>query len=194
MSVPHGPSLLLATPDAALGASYRGLLAEVIAAEEALIPFPLAFPSDDIDALLVRLDACARGIDLPEGFVPHSTYWLVRDGAEVVGVANLRHALTPALRVEGGNIGYGIRPSARGRGYGVAILALALERARDLGLDRVLLTCAKTNVASARSIERNGGVLADEAYLPARGEVVLRYWIDLDEPKATGASAPAAER
>lgn len=73
MSVPHGPSLLLATPDAALGASYRGLLAEVIAAEEALIPFPLAFPSDDIDALLVRLDGCARGIDLPEGFVPHST-------------------------------------------------------------------------------------------------------------------------
>ena len=179
MSVPHDPSLVLATPHAALGASYQRLVAEVTGAGEKLIPFPLAFPSDDIDALLLRLEACARGIDLPEGFVPHSTYWLVRDRTEVVGVANLRHALTPALRVEGGNIGYGIRPSARGRRYGVAILALALARARDIGLDRVLLTCAKSNVASARTIERNGGVLADEAYLPERGEVVLRYWIDV---------------
>ena len=80
---------------------------------EALVPFPLAFENEDFSAFLGKLSACARGEGIPEGFVPHSTYWLVRDGSEVIGVSNLRHRLTKALRFEGGHIGYGVRPTAR---------------------------------------------------------------------------------
>ena len=158
--------------------SYRELVAEFTAAGDKLVPFTLAFAHDDFEAYLYRLDACARGIGLPDGFVAHSTFWLVRDQAEVVGVSNIRHLLTPALRREGGNIGYGIRPSARRQGLGVTILRESLARASELGVTRVLVTCAKANIASAKAIVRNGGILESEEYLPDRGEIVQRYWIE----------------
>jgi len=127
--------------------------------------------------MLARLDGCSRGVGLPDGFVPHSTFWLVLDGARVVGVSNIRHALTPSLLREGGHIGYGIRPSMRGRRLGSEILRRSLHRTRELGIRDVLVTCGAANVASASVIRRNGGVLESEAFLPERNEVVQRYWI-----------------
>jgi len=167
----------LLAPRAAFRDSYRSLVAEFVAAGEKLVPFTLAFDHQDFGAFLDRLDACSRGIGLPGGFVPHSTFWLVADENEVLGVSNIRHSLTPALRREGGNIGYGIRPSARGRGLGVTILRQSLARAHEIGLTQVLVTCGKQNYASAKSITRNGGILDSEEYLPDRGEIVQRYWI-----------------
>jgi predicted acetyltransferase len=175
----------LLRPSAAFRDSYRSLVVEFLAAGEKPVPFTLAFEHDDFDAFLYRLDACARGIDLPEGFVAHSTFWLVRDDTEVVGVSNIRHSLTPALRREGGNIGYGIRPSARRRGLGIMILRQSLARAAELGLTQVLVTCGKQNFASAKSITHNGGTFDSEEYLPDRREIVQRYWI------ANGANAGA---
>ena len=171
-------SVELVRPCFALRDSYRELVAEVAAAGESPVPFVLAFAHDDFAAFLDRLDACARGIELPEGFVAHSTHWLVRDRCEVVGVANIRHSLTPALRREGGHIGYGIRPGARRQGFGSTILRLSLDHAAQLGITRALVTCAKANIGSAKAIVRNGGVLESEEFLPTRGELVQRYWIE----------------
>ena len=173
------PPVALVKPSTRHRESYRSLVAEFHERGEKLIPFVLSFQHDDFDAMLSRLADCAQGIGLPEGFVPHSTFWLVEDDSEVVGVANIRHSLTPALRIEGGNIGYGIRPSAQGRGLGTAVLRLALGHARNLGLPEVLVTCGKGNVASARIILRNGGILESEDYLESRGEVVQRYIIEI---------------
>jgi predicted acetyltransferase len=158
--------------------SYRALVAEFTAASEKLVPFTLEFPHDDFEGLLLRLEACARGVDIEKGFVAHSTFWLVRDHAEVVGVANIRHALTAGLRREGGHIGFGIRPGARRQGLGSVLLRESLTRAAALGLARVLVTCAKSNVGSSSVITRNGGILESEEYLPGRGEIVQRYWIE----------------
>lgn len=171
------PRLELVAPAARLRDSYRSLVAEIAAAGEKPVPFVLAFDDSDFDALLARLSACSRGIGLPEGFVAHSTFWLVEDDALVVGVSNIRHSLTPSLLREGGHIGYGVRPSARRQGLGHEILRQSLLRARELGIGDVLVTCAATNVASARIIARNGGVLESQAFLPERNEVVQRYWI-----------------
>ena len=157
--------------------SYRALVAEFAAAGEKLVPFVLAFEHSDFDAFLRKLDDCSRGVGLASGFVPHSTYWLVHGGTEVVGVSNIRHTLTEALRREGGNIGYGIRPSARRCGFGTTILRQSLAEAAGLGLDRVLVTCAKTNVGSVKAILRNEGVLESEEFLPGRDEIVQRYWL-----------------
>lgn len=175
----------LVKPDLALRESYRGLVDEFVAAGESLVPFVLAFDNADFPALLARLANCARGSDIPAGFVAHSTWWLVRDRTSVVGVANIRHALNDGLRREGGHIGYGIRPSARRQGLGIAILRQSLLRAAKLGVTRVLVTCAKANVGSAKAIMRNGGVLESEEYLPARDEIVQRYWIE-SRPGAVG--------
>lgn len=158
--------------------SYRGLVAEFTAAGEKPVPFVLAFEHHDFAAFLKRLEFCARGIDLPKGFVAHSTFWLVRDRWEVVGVSNIRHSLTAALRREGGNIGYGIRPGVRRRGFGATILRKSVDQAAALGLERVLVTCAKANLGSVKVILHNGGVLESEEYLPDRDEIVQRYWID----------------
>lgn len=171
----------LVRPGIAFLDSYGGLVAEFAEAGEKFVPFVLAFDHRDFDALLRTLADCSRGIGLPDGFVSHSTYWLVQNRSEVVGVTNIRHTLTAALRREGGNIGYGIRPSARRRGLGTAILRHALDRAAALGLDRVLVTCAKTNIGSVKAILRNRGKFDSEAFLPDRDEIVQRYWISTND-------------
>ena len=108
-------SLRLVNPSKDYEASYRSLLEEFKTRGERLIPFPLGFPHENFPELIARLEENSKGLGLPDGFVAHSTYWLVTD-SEILGVSNLRHSLTPALRKEGGNIGYGIRPTARRQG------------------------------------------------------------------------------
>jgi predicted acetyltransferase len=165
--------LRLVNPSKAYEASYRSLLEEFRTRRERLIPFPLSFPHANFPELIARLEENSKGLGLPDGFVAHSTYWLV------TGVSNLRHSLTPALRKEGGNIGYGIRPTARRQGYGSELLRRTLQKAKELGLAKVLLTCGKVNLASVKVILANGGVLESEEFVAKRNEVVQRYWIDL---------------
>lgn len=76
-----------------------------------------------------------------------------------------------------GHIGYGIRPSARRHGVATWALRQTLKEARYLGLEQVVAVCAVDNIASARMIERCGGILEtirDTPFGPAR-----RYWFDL---------------
>jgi predicted acetyltransferase len=133
----------------------------------------------DIPAAIGKMRDMTRGANLAEGLVPQTTYWLVRDSRTIVAVARLRHRLTPSLEIEGGHIGYSVRPSERRKGYGTIICALALRKARDMGLARVLLTCDVGNAASARIIEKNGGTFDGVAYVEKTGKRVSRYWIDL---------------
>ncbi len=125
----------------------------------------------------------SNGKNLPEYWVPATTYWLI-DKDKFVGHVNIRHALSDKLKMVGGNIGYAIRPSERKKGYGTEILRLALEKAHEIGLERVMVTCADDNVGSVKIIEKNGGVL-DNAYEwdegvagPFHG-IVRRYWVEL---------------
>ncbi len=173
-----GESPRLAAPAIAYKDSYRAFVAELAAKGEEPIPFTLSMPNENFEAFVAGLAGFERGIGIPADFVPHSAFWLV-EGSEVVGVSSLRHRLTEKLREEGGHIGYGIRPSARGRGLGKAILALTLQEAARRGIDRALLTCAKENAASAAVIAANGGVLESESWVERRGEVVQRWWIEV---------------
>ena len=126
-------------------------------------------------AFAAYLLACEKEPPRPD-WVPCSYFW-VTDGREVIGSLAVRHELSAWLLEEGGHIGYSIRPSRRREGHASRALALALDRARDLGLDRVLITCDLDNEPSRRTIERNGGVLEDirETWLGT----TRRYWIEL---------------
>ncbi len=106
----------------------------------------------------------------PDGFVPCTMLWWV-DGEAYLGRLAIRHRLTPRLLELGGHIGYDVRPSARRRGHATAMLRAARPIARGLGIDRALVTCDTTNIASRRVIEANGGVFED-----VRGGK-LRYWV-----------------
>jgi len=107
----------------------------------------------------------------------HSTYrWVVEDDT-YLGTIDLRHELNDSLLEAGGHIGYSIRPSARRRGLATFALACTLERARAMGLHRVLITCDPDNTASAATIERGGGRLEDTRDTVAGPK--RRYWITL---------------
>ena len=133
---------------------------------------------EDFPSYMRQVAFYAAGVNLPPGHVRSDTFFLMH-GGKIVGRSALRHQLTPALEHEGGHIGYDIRPSARRRGYGTLILARSLEKAGGLGLERALLTCDTDNIASARIIEKNGGVLAGRAVSQRSGKLISQYWIEL---------------
>jgi predicted acetyltransferase len=111
--------------------------------------------------------------------VPQSTCWLVKDTYQVVGIVRVRHRLNQRLLQFGGHIGYYVRPSERGNGYGKAALRLGLEKLRPHGASRALLTVNPANTVSALVVLANGGVKDGQGTDPISGEVVDRYWIEL---------------
>ena len=139
---------------------------------------PVPYEEFDVATHLKELANMAKGINLPEGWVPMQVYWLTRN-SRIIGECGLRNELTDALRKFGGHIGYSIRPSERNKGYGTKMVKLAMEKARGLGIDRVLITCDKDNIASQRVIQKNGGVLDSESFSEQAGRITQRYWIDL---------------
>ncbi len=104
----------------------------------------------------------------PSGQVPRTTWWLV-DGGEYIGTAWMRHVDAEHLLDVGGHIGYEIRPSKRGRGYGKLILKLALDKALAAGYESVVLLCNEDNPASQKVIEANGGVQVGQRTLKRGG-------------------------
>jgi predicted acetyltransferase len=128
---------------------------------------------------LTMLVGYAAGQNMADGHVPATTFWALDGEGEVVGMLRLRHHLNEALLRSGGHVGYYVRPAARGRGYATEMLRLALDEARALGIERVLLTAYTTNSASVRVIEKNGGLLENIVPDPETGEPHARFWIDL---------------
>jgi len=134
--------------------------------------------ASSFEAFLGDLRAMEERV-VPDGLVPMSIFWLVDGSGRILGEVRFRHYLNEGLMVEGGNIGYHIRPSERRKGYGTAILQLMLAVARERGYERVLVTCDTDNIPSARIIEGNGGVLDGYGISDDSGKQVSRYWIDL---------------
>ena len=130
---------------------------------------------NDFDYYLENLETK----EAKDGLVPDSTFFcLDKDRNIFVGAVNIRHYLNEGLLATGGHIGDGIRPSERRKGYATAMIGLALEECKKLGIKRVLMCCDKDNVASAKTIINNGGVLENEVM--EDGHLEQRYWIDLD--------------
>ena len=134
-------------------------------------PFPV---------LVKKLKAWAVGKQLPKGgWVPCSTFYLVDDKGTIMGKSSLRHHLNDFLRTIGGHIGYIIRPDQWRKGYGTEILRLTLEKARERGLERVLVTCDEDNIASMKIIEKNGGIFETTYREDENAVAKRRYWISL---------------
>ena len=115
--------------------------------------------------------------EVSEEYVPATVYFGMSDGV-IIGTIQIRHKLNRRLLETYGHIGYGVRPSERRKGYATRMLALALEKCRDLGIDSVLISCDKNNAGSAGTIKKNGGVLHNE-FTEANGAVTQQYWVTL---------------
>ena len=167
-------TLNLIKPNRNHQASYLSYIKEL--GDEERYPFPLDFDHSDFPAMLARIQDFEQGLNLPTGYVPSSTYWLV-DNSEIIGVSNLRHHLNDQLRTAGGHIGLSIRPSCRGGKLSVQLLQMTLAKAAAMEIKEVHIHCYRDNLASAKMIEACGGVLDSEVL--ADGEVVLRYVVGL---------------
>ena len=112
--------------------------------------------------------------------MPDSVYYLLDFERNILlGAVNIRHYLNDYLLQFAGHIGDGIRPSERRKGYATEMIRLSLIECKKLGLNRVLMVCDKTNIGSAKSIVKNGGILENE-FIDDNGKTQQRYWIELD--------------
>ena len=117
--------------------------------------------------------------DDTSGFVPDSTFFCLDEGRDIfVGAVNIRHYLNDSLLLNGGHIGDGVRPSERRKGIATEMINLALNECKKIGIDKVLMVCDKDNIGSAKSIQKNGGILENEVIVD--GIVEQRYWITIE--------------
>jgi predicted acetyltransferase len=141
----------------------------------------IAVSTETFAAYLAHL---ARDRTMPQpGRVPQTQYWVV-EGKQFLGRVNVRHHLNAVLSAPGGggHIGYLIRPSVRRAGIGGVVLAQALAKAMELGLDEVVLSCNNENIPSWKIIEKNGGVLQG-VYELSPGVFERRYLINTCQAK-----------
>lgn len=117
----------------------------------------------------------------PEGWVPDIQYLSVRrSDRKIVGMLDIRLDTTPDILLLHGMIGYSIRKSERKKKFGIRQLELGLQICKERGMKQVLITCDKSNYASAATIKANGGILENEVVSPETGEMIQRYWITLE--------------
>ena len=115
------------------------------------------------------------------GNLPTSEYELVENGTSV-GAIQVRHGPSHSKDVPAhmaSHIYYEIYPQHRGKGYGKEILKQGLEKAKEIGLKEVIITCLEDNIASKKIIEANGGDFVEDATIPSTNEKLLKYKINL---------------
>lgn len=110
------------------------------------------------------------------------TFLLIRkNDNRIIGTINVRWNLTEEMKQFCGNIGYGIRPTERRKGYNKINLYLGLIEAKKLGLDKVMLDCDVNNLGSSKTMQALGGILERTEIDPYDGVLTSVYWFNVDE-------------
>jgi len=156
---------------------YIDYVTEWEATEEKIVPNAAKRDSMSFKELVNKWEEYESERMYEKGLVPSSIYFLMDEDKKIYGAIDIRHELNDYLLRYGGHIGYGIRPSQRRKGYAYQMLTLALPIAKELGINKALITCDKSNVGSAKTIMNNGGILENEVI--NGDEITQRYWITL---------------
>lgn len=110
------------------------------------------------------------------------TFLLIRENDDrIIGAINVRLNLPESMKQFGGDIGYGIRPTERRKGYNKINLYLGLIEAQKLGLDLVMLDCDVTNLGSVKTMQALDGKLERTEVDPSDGILTSVYWFDVNE-------------
>lgn len=107
---------------------------------------------------LQDVDNHSRGIDLPKGWIPYTTYILYINDIPV-GYGRIRHSSSEYLEtvIGAGNLGYGISKEYRGKGYGNILFKELLRKCKEFGYKEIKLFPLKTNEATVNIMIKNGG-------------------------------------
>ena len=134
--------------------------------------------NDSIKEWLKKSKDHKQGKNLPSGYVRATQYICIRKSDDkLIGMLQIRHELNDYLFNYGGHIGDSILPSQRNKGYGKKILSLGIEKCKKMGIDRVLILCKETNIASRKCILANGGVFENYS-INDDGIKLERYWVE----------------
>ena len=110
------------------------------------------------------------------------TFLLIRENDDrIIGAINVRWNLPESMKQFGGNIGYGIRPTERRKGYNKINLYLGLIEAQKLGLNLVMLDCDVNNLGSVKTMQALDGKLERTEVDPSDGILTSVYWFDVNE-------------
>jgi predicted acetyltransferase len=137
---------------------------------------PLDTPSRNFQAYIDKLNS-AQKTALPN-FVRNKVWWAIVEG-EVVGRISLRLELNDFLKKAGGHIGYIVRSNYRGLGIATKMLETVLKDESSIEIGKLLLTCDVSNIASEKTIVKNGGVYEGVVELCGR-EDKKRFWINME--------------
>ena len=158
--------------------AHHAFVDEFLKANEEVIPSAAYKENLTFPEWLSRSRNISIGKSLPENYVPATTYFLIRKGdGKILGALDIRHELNDHLLKFSGHIGYGVAPSERRKGYASLMLSEGLIICKKMGIQKVLITCNKNNIGSARTIQKNGGVLENEVEYD--GVIRQRYWIKI---------------
>lgn len=154
---------------------YTKYIQEWECSNEVIVPTASRRNSMSYGELLIRWHEDETDKAYEQGFVPSTLFFMIDDTERVIGAIHLRHELNDRLRANGGHIGYGIRPSERRKGFASLMLRMLIDDIKSYSLKKVMITCDDINIASAKTIEKNGGILEDKVEF--EGELTRRYWI-----------------
>ena len=173
------PEIKLVRPDESYAAQYISYRDELLAAGSSMDGAgPIRRIADPLE-WLAEINKYENPATIPENFVRATQFLAVRPDNHLVGMIQVRHYFNDFLEKYAGHIGYSVRPSERRKGYATAMLAAVLPFCRQIGLNRILISCLIGNEASRRTILRNGGVYESTVFYPKANEYLERYWITL---------------
>ena len=171
-------------PDYYMHSEYIDMMDEWIKDGSRISPWSLLEQyrtTEEFEKVIRTINNAKIGKEIGD-FAPSVTYWVKAvNSNKLIGSVNIRYYLTKEGFETWGHIGFGVRPSERKKGYATQMLLFALSECRGMKMEKVLIGCLEENIASAKTIEKCGGVLENIVEHEYNGENVFikRYWFEL---------------
>lgn len=103
---------------------------------------------------------------------PSFTYFYIEESTgKIVGTVNIRRNSSMAEKY--GNLGYAIRPTLRGKGFGTDMVEAAVSLCGFMGMNEITAVCRKDNKPGLRLLEKCGFLVAEENELWLTGKICL---------------------
>lgn len=130
---------------------------------------------DDLNEWLSYEEKVEKG---ETDWTPTTTFFY-GDNTKIVGIISVRHNIeVEPLNKYYGHIGYSVHPDFRRQGHAKTMLSSVLPFCKEIGIDKLLITCVEDNIGSYKTIEANGGILESIIEVP-NSKSHRRYWINL---------------